>query len=320
MPLKTRPLTDDEAGGCSGLGVLSGYRLCVCACVGWEVLLAVLTYLVRAKANIERGHVALKQTLTSDLIADDRSVPSLPSFGEQEREAIEASLRRASIQPPGRILPAADHYSMLGVSSEFSNEELKKAYKRMSRITHPDKNGGSTTRFQAVASAYETLSDGDLREAYDAGSDVKRDLMSDGSEGPTFWDKIRKEYYPEEFGYEPFGDPYEHKRDLHERRRQEVAPEPNGPDIPVGSFQNSCQGCTMVSERRLRCTHCPNGRGQRLESSILIKDCSDAEWIGNHAGKLACEGRPQQALPPQNVELQPDEEAEANSERHTQEL
>ena len=266
--------------------------------------MAVLPYLVRAKANIERAHVALKQpqSLTENLISDGRRIPSLPSFSEQESEALDSALARASIQRPAHTLPAADHYSMLGVSSEFSPEELKKAYKKMSRVTHPDKNGGSTTRFQAVAAAYETLSDADRREAYDAGSDVKRDLMSDGSEGPTFWDKVRKEYFPEQFGYEPFGDPYEHKRDFLERRRQEKPPVPNGADIPVGSYQHTCRGCSMLGAGRLWCTHCPDGRGQRLESSIAIKDCADAEWIGNHAGKLVCEARPQQALPPQDAE------------------
>ena len=44
----------------------------------------------------------------------------------------------------------------------------------------------------------------------------------DGSEGESFWDKMRRTYFPEQFGYEPFGDPYEAKRNLHERRRQEV--------------------------------------------------------------------------------------------------
>ena len=53
----------------------------------------------------------------------------------------------------------------------------------------------------------------------------------------------------------------------------------------------------MANERRLRCTHCQNGRGQRLDATINVKDCSDAEWIGNHAGKLACEPRPQASLP-----------------------
>jgi hypothetical protein len=49
------------------------------------------------------------------------------------------------------------------------------------------------------------------------GADIKRDILNDGSEGPSFWDRMRQEYFPEQFGYEPFGDPYEHK----------VSPHPN---------------------------------------------------------------------------------------------
>ena len=72
-----------------------------------------------------------------------------------------------------------------------------------------------------VASALPTiagaLGDVERKEAYDVGADIKRDILNDGSEGPSFWDRMRQEYFPEQFGYEPFGDPYEHK----------VSPHPN---------------------------------------------------------------------------------------------
>ena len=136
------------------------------------------------------------------------------------------------------------------------------------------------------------------RQAYDAGNDIKREILRDGSEGPSFWEQVHKAYFPEAFGYEPFGDPYEHKRAHLERKRQETPPQPNAADIPAGSYQDSCQGCSVLDARRLRCTHCANGRGQLLETSILLKQCSDVEWIGNNAGSLACQPKPQHLLPP----------------------
>ena len=47
----------------------------------------------------------------------------------------------------------ADHYTVLGVSADFTGEQLKKAYKKMSKKTHPDRNGGSNEGFQLVAAA-----------------------------------------------------------------------------------------------------------------------------------------------------------------------
>jgi hypothetical protein len=181
------------------------------------VVAGLLGWIVRAKANMERGSTALNsapQELRQ--ISEGKAISSLPSMSE-EIEQLEAALGRAGISPPPRALPAADYYTILGVPADFAPDELKKAYKKMSRMTHPDKNGGSTTRFQAVAAAYETLSDVERKEAYDEGADMKRDIMNDGSEGPSFWDRMRQQYFPEQFGYEPFGDPYEHKVSLYSK-------------------------------------------------------------------------------------------------------
>jgi DnaJ-class molecular chaperone len=65
-----------------------------------------------------------------------------------------------------------DYYKLLEVSRDASFEEIKKAYRRLSMIHHPDKNGNcedSTTKFKQLANAYETLSDEDKRMMYDMG-------------------------------------------------------------------------------------------------------------------------------------------------------
>ena len=61
-------------------------------------------------------------------------------------------------------------YDVLGVATDASPEEIKKAYKKQSLASHPDKNPGDDTasqRFQEVANAYETLADPDARASYD---------------------------------------------------------------------------------------------------------------------------------------------------------
>jgi DnaJ family protein A protein 2 len=62
----------------------------------------------------------------------------------------------------------ADLYAVLGVARSATEEEIRKAYKRRSLETHPDKPGGSKEEFQAVSQAKQILLDPGLRAEYDA--------------------------------------------------------------------------------------------------------------------------------------------------------
>lgn len=59
-----------------------------------------------------------------------------------------------------------DHYSILGVSRDASQEEIKKAYRKLAMTHHPDK-GGNPTEFQKLNDAYEVLGDASKRQQYD---------------------------------------------------------------------------------------------------------------------------------------------------------
>lgn len=61
------------------------------------------------------------------------------------------------------------YYQTLNVSDKASQEEIKKAYRKLAKEFHPDKNLGSDTkhRFQAVQEAYDVLSDDSKRREYD---------------------------------------------------------------------------------------------------------------------------------------------------------
>lgn len=59
-----------------------------------------------------------------------------------------------------------DHYNTLGVPRDASQEDIKKAYRKLAMQHHPDK-GGDITKFQEITNAYETLSDQDKRFQYD---------------------------------------------------------------------------------------------------------------------------------------------------------
>ncbi len=66
-----------------------------------------------------------------------------------------------------------DYYKILGVGKNASDEEIKKAYRKLARQYHPDRNHGNKQaeeRFKEISQAHDVLSDPDKRKAYDRGT------------------------------------------------------------------------------------------------------------------------------------------------------
>ena len=63
-----------------------------------------------------------------------------------------------------------DYYEILGVAKDSTKDDIKKAYRRLAILNHPDKNPGDKAaeeRFKEATEAYEVLGDDKKRQAFD---------------------------------------------------------------------------------------------------------------------------------------------------------
>jgi molecular chaperone DnaJ len=67
-----------------------------------------------------------------------------------------------------------DYYKVLGVDRKASQDDIKKAYRKLARKYHPDtnKDAGAEERFKQISEAYDVLGDEDKRKRYDRGGGV----------------------------------------------------------------------------------------------------------------------------------------------------
>src|SRR4051794_18377943 len=68
-----------------------------------------------------------------------------------------------------------DPYKSLGVDKKASQEDIKKAYRKLARQYHPDKNPGDKVaeeRFKEIQGAYDTIGDPDKRKQFDQGGGI----------------------------------------------------------------------------------------------------------------------------------------------------
>ncbi|KAM9729378.1 dnaJ homolog subfamily C member 18 [Menidia menidia] len=86
-----------------------------------------------------------------------------------------------------RIKNCKDFYEILGVDKNASDEDLKKAYRKLALKFHPDKNfaPGATDAFKAIGNAYAVLSNAEKRQQYDQYGDQASTLNAPQHSGRT---------------------------------------------------------------------------------------------------------------------------------------
>lgn len=82
-------------------------------------------------------------------------------------------------------------YNILGVSPTASTEEIKKAYRSLAMRHHPDRNAhpGAESRFNAIKTAYELLSDPQKRTAYNQSLN-NRIIIDPDEEALSLWNSL----------------------------------------------------------------------------------------------------------------------------------
>ena len=104
---------------------------------------------------------------------------------------------------------AADFYNLLGVGRDATEDDLKKAFRRLARQYHPDANPDNAeaeARFKEIALAYETLSDPQKRAHYDRfGTAPGASGGGDPFSGMNLGDVFDAFFGGSAFGGSPFG-------------------------------------------------------------------------------------------------------------------
>lgn len=172
-----------------------------------------------------------------------------------------------------------DYYKVLGVEKGASQDEIKKAFRKLAHQHHPDKSSGDETKFKELNEAYQILGNEEKRKQYDQyGADFEQ---QGGFGGGMNWDDVMRQARQQGGGFSQggmnfdFGDIGDIFGDLfggssRSRRRSQ------GSDIEVKvdiDFKEAVFGVQQTIEvyKTSACKHC---KGDGAEPGSSMKKCA----------------------------------------------
>lgn len=173
-----------------------------------------------------------------------------------------------------------DYYEILGVSRDASQEEIKKAYRKLAHEHHPDK-GGDEEEFKKINKAYQVLSDEKKRAQYDKYGEVPGAGAGAGGRRRTSGQGFGREQFSfgnlEDILSQVFGGGFQGGAGTRTRTKTK-----KGQDIKVDVTLDlkdtlKDQKKTITLNKYVQCSHC-NGSG--AEPGSDTKQCSTCGGSG----------------------------------------
>jgi molecular chaperone DnaJ len=182
-------------------------------------------------------------------------------------------------------------YESLGVSKNASQDEIKKAYRKLVREVHPDRNPGSEERFKEVQGAYDVLSDPQKRKQYDRVGTTNGRPAGYGP-GTTY-----------DFSDFDLGDIFGGLFNRGGRAREQQQRGQRGNDVEVEvrvSFEDALRGAqvTIPVELELACHTCHGTGAAPGTAPVTCPECDGSGVVATSQGLFAlqqpcprCHGR-----------------------------
>ena len=172
-----------------------------------------------------------------------------------------------------------NYYSILGVTPDSSDAEIKSAYRRLARKFHPDVNPSGAERFKDISEAYETLSNPKKKLQYDtingffksAKSEEKQHTSSNQAQAE--YKKQSQQESKANFSkkvndiFEEFSKPKAKKEKLTPKKGDDILEEIS---IPIKDSLKGCQRVVNV----MHTTQCPRCKGRKFINGSVCSICN----------------------------------------------
>ncbi|MDO8559051.1 MAG: molecular chaperone DnaJ [bacterium] len=177
-----------------------------------------------------------------------------------------------------------DYYQILGIQKNATQDDIKKAYRKLAHQYHPDK-GGDESKFKEVSEAYRVLSDAEKRQQYDQ---FGRVFSSQGGpayggdgEQPSGWDFSGQGFDPSDFDASNIGDIFEEMFGFGMRggKKKDLK---KGQDIEV-EIEISLETTLLGKEeeislfKQILCSRC---QGKGAEPGTPVNECFSCRGTG----------------------------------------